>query len=89
MLLIAFNDNLARSTNEASMTNIKVFRETGGITQATLANKAGLAQSRVSEIERGGKRSGCNAQTAVKIVGALNSLGVSCTFDDLFPAKKA
>lgn len=66
------------------MNNLSKYRLSAEpkLSQARLAAKAGLSQPTVSELERGAKPELDNARA---IVVALNSFGVICTLDDVFP----
>jgi putative transcriptional regulator len=64
--------------------NIRKLREAKGINQESLKRALGWShQSRVSHYERGERIGSINE--CREIVAALNSLGIDCTLDDVFP----
>ena len=62
--------------------NIKVMREKAGLQQSELAEKVGVSQSMICQIERGTK--GCSIQLGADIAAALG-----CEIGDLLNANAA
>jgi putative transcriptional regulator len=65
------------------MNRIKEVREAAGIKQVSLYSKLKWPQSRLSNYENGLRTPSLN--DAREIVGALNTLGVMCNLDEVFP----
>lgn len=65
------------------MNNLKILRKEAGISQALLASLLCVSQGAIAHYEKGIRR--LNVDTARKIIEILNSRGVQCTFEDLFP----
>lgn len=68
---------------ENNMNLISKYRKKGGLSQQILAQRIGWGQSRLANYE-------VNTRTpsladSRSIVAALNSLGVVCCLDDVFP----
>lgn len=69
------------------MNNLKKLRKEAGISQASLASVLDVSQGAIAHYEKGIRK--LNVESAKKIIEALNANGVSCTFDDVFPSRKA
>ncbi|MAC99690.1 MAG: transcriptional regulator [Pseudomonadales bacterium] len=69
------------------MNRIAEIRNRAGLSQAQLIGKLGWSQGRVSNYESGTRTPGLEESRC--IVDALNSLGASCTLDDVFPREEA
>ncbi|GAB6263224.1 helix-turn-helix transcriptional regulator [Photobacterium sp. R1] len=69
------------------MSNLKQIRLQLGLSQAALAKQAGITQGAIAHFERG-KRTP-SIDMCWKVVNALNALGASCSFDDVFPDPQA
>ncbi|HAB4051759.1 TPA_asm: helix-turn-helix domain-containing protein [Salmonella enterica subsp. diarizonae] len=69
------------------MNNLKKLRKEAGISQASLASFLEASQGAIAHYEKGIRKP--NVDIAKKIIEALNANGVSCTFEDVFPAQKA
>ncbi|ATR82130.1 transcriptional regulator [Pseudomonas sp. HLS-6] len=65
------------------MNRISQLRAEGGVSQVALAEALGWSQGRLSNYESGRRVPGLADSRA--IVTALNSLGVICSLDDVFP----
>ncbi|UVM65300.1 helix-turn-helix domain-containing protein [Pseudomonas sp. B21-009] len=65
------------------MNRISQLRTEGRISQVALAEALGWSQGRISNYESGRRVPGLSDSRA--IVVALNSLGVVCSLDDVFP----
>ncbi|MEE1922885.1 helix-turn-helix transcriptional regulator [Pseudomonas sp. 148P] len=65
------------------MNRISQVRAQGGVTQIALAEALKWSQGRLSNYESGRRVPGLAESRAV--VAALNSLGVICGLDDVFP----
>ncbi|ENZ8366474.1 helix-turn-helix transcriptional regulator [Klebsiella aerogenes] len=69
------------------MNNLKKLRKEAGISQASLASALDVSQGAIAHYEKGIRK--LNVESAKKIIEALNANGVNCTFEDVFPSKKA
>jgi putative transcriptional regulator len=67
------------------MNHISYFRKKANISQQALAREAGWNQPRLANYERSLRVP--SLDDSRHIVSALNSLGVGCTLDDVFPMK--
>ncbi|WP_105901407.1 helix-turn-helix transcriptional regulator [Vibrio gangliei] len=65
------------------MSKIKVIRGELGVTQETLAKKVGVSQSAMNHYENGNRE--IKNELGWRIVNALNELGASCTYEEVFP----
>ncbi len=66
--------------------SLKGFREQAGITQAQLAEAAGVSQQLVSHLETGLRRAEeLGLDRARALVEAINRAGIDCTLDEVFP----
>lgn len=65
------------------MNNLKKLRKQAGISQSTLASALGVSQGAVAHYEKGIRR--LNVDSAKKIIETLNSQGIDCAFEDIFP----
>ncbi|EHM9266713.1 helix-turn-helix transcriptional regulator [Salmonella enterica] len=68
------------------MNNLKKLRKEAGISQASLADALGVSQGAIAHYEKGIRK--LNVESAKKVIEALNTHGVSCTFEDVFPTQK-
>ena len=69
------------------MNNLKKLRKQAGISQSTLASALGVSQGAVAHYEKGIRR--LNVDSAKKVIEALNSQGVACAFEDIFPLENS
>lgn len=69
------------------MNRIKHLREQAGVSQAALRKELGWNQPRIANYESGIRTPGLNESR--EIVAALNTLGVSCTLDEVFPVDES
>ncbi|HBM0095482.1 TPA: helix-turn-helix transcriptional regulator [Salmonella enterica subsp. enterica serovar Blitta] len=67
------------------MNNLKKLRKAAGISQASLADILDVSQGAIAHYEK--ERRKLNVDSAKKIIEALNTHGVSCTFEDVFPTQ--
>lgn len=67
------------------MNNLSIYRSQTGLSQAQFAKELNWWQSRIGNYEAGTRTPSLLA--ARKIVKKLNSLGVNCSLDDVFPAE--
>lgn len=65
------------------MNNLKSLRKQAGISQSALASALGMSQGAVAHYEKGIRK--LNVDTAKKIIAILNTAGVVCSFEDVFP----
>lgn len=68
------------------MNKIADFRKSVNVTQAQLAEKIGWTQPRIANYESGFRTP--SLKDGRKIVRALNTFGISVSFDDVFPDDK-
>lgn len=66
---------------------LKNYREKAGLSRAELALAVGLRTAGAVEHYEAGRRNP-SLETARKIVAVLNSFGVRCGLDDVFPPPK-
>ncbi|HAK1937783.1 TPA: helix-turn-helix transcriptional regulator [Salmonella enterica] len=69
------------------MNRLKELRQLAGMTQTELAEAMGLSQGAIAHYEKGFR--GMKAMRIQKLLGILSEKGVACTFEDVFPSKKA
>ena len=65
------------------MSNLKKLREKAQTTQTALAALVGMTQGAIAHYENGRRVPGLSECRL--IVTALNTLGVTCSLDDVFP----
>ncbi|MDC9591413.1 helix-turn-helix transcriptional regulator [Xenorhabdus sp. XENO-10] len=65
------------------MNKISLARKQAGLTQQQLAALLGWKQSRIGNYESGARTP--NINSCRQIVAALNTQGVECSLDSLFP----
>ncbi|MCW2485747.1 helix-turn-helix transcriptional regulator [Candidatus Symbiopectobacterium sp. NZEC127] len=68
------------------MNKISCERKKLGITQMAFARMLGWSQSRLGNYEVGARSP--NLATCREIVSAFNSLGSSCSLDEIFPPRE-
>lgn len=66
------------------MNNLKILRIQAGLTQSGLASVLGVTQGAVAHYERGIRR--LSIDGTKKILEVLNTQGVTCKFEDVFPS---
>lgn len=69
------------------MAGLAELRHRAGVSQSELGMAAGISQAAVSSIERGRSKT-TSVEIAQRLVRALNSRGVQCSIDDIFPPEQ-
>ncbi|ELQ9312183.1 helix-turn-helix transcriptional regulator [Serratia marcescens] len=69
------------------MNRLKELRNEAGLSQAALAEAMGVSQGAIAHYEKGFR--GMKADSINKLLLVLSKHGVHCTFEDIFPKKKA
>lgn len=69
------------------MAGLAELRHRAGVSQGELGMAAGISQAAVSSIERGRSKT-TSVEIAQRLVRALNSRGVQCSIDDIFPPEQ-
>jgi putative transcriptional regulator len=82
LLLLVFRYGINASTG-GGMNNIKYYRNAIKARQKDLGSAIGVGQSTIDRYESGERN--LNISIAWNLVNALNDLGATCSFEDVFP----